>query len=60
MIVLLKDLVDHRAQKARELQFYTEQKEKLESRLELVRRELSLTDTILAMIRKETLVEVGT
>jgi hypothetical protein len=52
-------LVDHRARKAKELAFYTEQKAALEIRLDFVRRELKLTDTILALIRREQLVEVG-
>jgi hypothetical protein len=58
-IILLSDLVDHRARKAKELAFYTEQKAALEIRLDFVRRELKLTDTILALIRREQLVEVG-
>jgi predicted restriction endonuclease len=57
-IILLSELADHRARKASELKFYSDQKAVLETRLDLVRRELKLTDTILAMIRKETLVEV--
>jgi hypothetical protein len=59
-IVLLSELVDHRARKATELKFYSEQKAVLEARLDLVRRELKLTDTILTMIRREQIVEVKT
>jgi predicted restriction endonuclease len=59
-IVLLSELVDHRARKAKELKFYSDQKAVLEARLDLVRRELKLTDTILALIRKEQIVEVKT
>jgi hypothetical protein len=57
-IVLLSELVDHRARKAKELKFYTDQKAVLEARLCVVRQELRLTDTILALIRKEQIVEV--
>jgi predicted restriction endonuclease len=59
-IVLLSELVDYRARKAKELKFYSDQKAVLEARLDLVRRELKLTDTILALIRKEQIVEVKT
>jgi RNA polymerase-interacting CarD/CdnL/TRCF family regulator len=58
-ILLLADLVDHRARKAKERQFYSEQKEILEARLAIVRGELKLTDTILSLTRREQLVEVG-
>jgi hypothetical protein len=57
-ILLLNEIVEHRARKAKELAFYTDQKAKLEMRLCDLRRELNLTDTILALIRKETLIEI--
>jgi hypothetical protein len=57
-IVLISELVDHRARKATELKFYSDQKAVLEMRLAIIQGELKLTDKILAMIRKEQIVEV--
>jgi hypothetical protein len=54
-IILLSEALRCRAAQARELEFYLEQKRVLEARLSLIRRELSLTDTVLALIRKEQL-----
>jgi hypothetical protein len=58
-ILLLQDLLDSRKRKADELEFYTEQKKQLETKLTLLRREINLTDTILQMIRKEELIEIA-
>ena len=57
-ILLLTEILDHRARKAKELEFYTEQKARLETKLVAIRRELSLTDMILNLIRKEKLIEI--
>ena len=57
-ILLLSEIMDHRARKAKELAFYTEQKERLEKKLLGIRCELNLTDRILNLIRKEQLIEV--
>jgi hypothetical protein len=59
-IVLLSEVMDIRARKARELAFYTEKKHALEVRLANIRRELNLTDTILALIRREELIDFFT
>lgn len=58
-ILLLSDLINRRARKQKELLFYTEQKELLERKLFGIRAELNLTDTILRLIRKEELTEIG-
>jgi hypothetical protein len=57
-IILHSDMIDHRARKALELAFYTEQKAALEIRLNELRREINLTDKILELIRKERLIEI--
>ena len=57
-ILLLSEILDHRARKAKELEFYMQQKERLEKRLVAVRCELNLTDRILSLIRKEQLIEI--
>jgi len=57
-ILLLSDIMNHRARKAKELAFYTEQKARLEAKLADIRSELNLTDRILSLIRKEQLIEV--
>jgi hypothetical protein len=57
-ILLMGEIVEHRARKAQELAFYTEQKERLERKLTAIRCELNLTDRILDLIRREKLIEV--
>lgn len=57
-ILLLSELIDSRARKAEELEFYQAQKAKLETKLVNLRKELNLTDRILELIRKERLIEI--
>jgi len=58
-ILLLRDLLDIKARKQRELAFYTDKKTELETTLCLIRRELNLTDRILRMIKAEELQEIN-
>jgi hypothetical protein len=58
-ILLLSELRTQRAQKAEELEFYTAQKAKLETKLDFLRREIRLTDTILEMLRHARMIELG-
>jgi hypothetical protein len=58
-ILFIRDLIDSRARKVRELAFYSDKKLELERRLFNLRQEINLTDTILAMIRREELLEIG-
>lgn len=58
-IILLRDILDSRARMVRELAFYSDKKLELERRLFNLRQEINLTDTILAMIRREELLEIG-
>ncbi len=53
LIVSIRDVLLRREQQAREIEFYLEQKARLEGRLAIVRRELKLTDDILKLIHLE-------
>ena len=52
-ILLITDILNLRARKEKELAFYTEQKDRLEVRLNFIRHELDLTDLILKMLQRE-------
>jgi hypothetical protein len=57
-ILLLSELRTQRARQAEELGFYTAQKAKLETKLDFLRREIRLTDTILEMLRHARMIEI--
>lgn len=57
-IVLLQDLIDQRKRKQEELSRYSKSLEDLKTKLEYLRREIALTEKIIAMVKKEEIIEV--
>ena len=55
-IILISDLLRAKSQREEELAFYTYQLEILQSKLASIRHEINLTNTIINMIKKESIV----
>ena len=53
MIIFLNEVYEARKQKRRELEYYKEQMDMLQERMNLVKREIILTDNIIDIIEKE-------
>lgn len=58
-IILLSDVYEWRAQKQKELEYYTEKLEELEQKLFFIRKEMQLTAFIIDMIEKEKVHNIG-
>jgi len=52
-IIFLSEIYESRRQKERELDFYRQQMEMLQQRMDLVKKEIIITDTIITIIEKE-------
>jgi hypothetical protein len=52
-IILLSDVKEQRERQLKELAMYLKKKEELETKLEYIRRDLQLTETIIKMIQSE-------
>lgn len=52
-IILLSDIKEQRKRQLRELAMYLKKKEELEIKLDYIRRDLQLTETIIKMIQHE-------
>ena len=58
-ILLITDLLDIRARKLKELEFYNEQLKELQLKMVFIQQEISLTNKIIDMIEKETVIDIG-
>jgi hypothetical protein len=58
-ILLITDLLDIRARKLKELEFYTQQLEELRLKMVFIQKEINLTNQIINMIEKETIIDIG-
>jgi predicted transcriptional regulator len=58
-ILLITDLLDIRARKQKELDFYTEQLQELRLKMVYIQQEITLTNQIIDMIEKERIVDIG-
>lgn len=58
-IVLISDLLDIKARKQKELEFYHSQMEDLKIKMAFIQQEITLTSKIIDMIEKETLIDMG-
>lgn len=58
-IVLLADVYKMREQKQKELDFYTEKLEELQTRLFFIKKEIQVTTFIIDMIEKEKIHSIG-
>lgn len=58
-IILLQDLVDSRKRKQEELARYTASLADLKYKLDIIRREIALTERIILMVKKEEIIEIA-
>lgn len=58
-ILLISDLMDIRARKLKELEFYNEQLNELKLKMVFIQQEITLTNKIIDMIEKETIIDIG-
>jgi hypothetical protein len=58
-ILMITDLLDIRARKMKELQFYAEQLDELKVKMFYIQKEIELTNQIIKMIEAETLIDIG-
>ena len=58
-ILLISDLLDIRARKLKELEFYNEQLNDLKLKMVFIQQEITLTNKIIDMIEKETVIDIG-
>ena len=57
-IVLFQDLLDSKARKEKELEFYNEELKKLQSKMWDLQKEISLTNDIIRLIETERLLDL--
>lgn len=58
-ILMITDLLDIRSRKLKELEFYTQQLEELQLKMSFIKQEINLTNNIIQMIEKETLIDIA-
>lgn len=58
-IILLQDLIDARQRKQEELSRYTKNLESLKVKLDYLRKEIALTERIIAMVKKEEIINLA-
>jgi predicted transcriptional regulator len=58
-ILMITDLLDIRARKMKELQFYNDQLEELRLKMVFIQQEINLTNKIIDMIEKEAIIDIG-
>ena len=58
-ILLINDLLDIRARKLKELEFYNQQLKDLQLKMVFIQQEIGLTNKIIDMIEKETVIDIG-
>ena len=58
-ILLINDLLDIRARKLKELEFYNQQLKELQLKMVFIQQEIGLTNKIIDMIEKETVIDIG-
>lgn len=57
-LILIQDLIDSKLRKEKELKFYQEELEKLQTKMWWVRKEINLTETIIDIIEKEKVMDL--
>ena len=58
-IILITDLLDVRARKLKELEFYNKQMNELKEKMFFIQKEINLTSRIIDMIQKETMLDIA-
>jgi hypothetical protein len=57
-LIIISDLLDTRARKQKELQFYNDQLKELQAKMYWVKKEIDLTTDIIDMIEKEKMLDL--
>jgi hypothetical protein len=57
-LILLTDIIEQKVRKEKELQFYEEELEKLQQKMYWLRREIGLNETIINIIKNDTVLDV--
>ena len=57
-IIVIKDLLDTKARKEKELTFYQEELKKLQEKMHYIQLEIQLTSDIIGMIENERLMDL--
>ena len=55
----MSDLLDIRARKIKELEFYNQQLKELQIKMVFIQQEIQLTNKIINMIEKEQIIDIG-
>jgi len=58
-IIVMSDLLDIRARKLKELEFYNQQLKELQLKMVFIQQEITLTNRIINMIEKEQIIDIG-
>jgi hypothetical protein len=58
LIIMLSDFVEQKVQKEKELLFYEERLDELIMRMEFLRKEIDLTNSIIKIIETESIVKI--
>ena len=58
-IILITDLIDIRSRKIKDLEYYTRQMDELKLKMVFIQQEIKVTSTIINMIEKETIIDIG-
>ena len=58
-IIVMSDLLDIRARKLKELDFYNQQLKELQLKMTFIQQEITLTNRIILMIEKEKIIDIG-
>lgn len=59
-IILLTDFIEQKVRKEQELEFYEKELAKLQEKMFWVKREIDLTNTIIRVIKDETVIDLVT
>ena len=58
-IIMISDLLDIRARKQQELEFYNQQLKELQVKMIFIQQEINLTNKIITMIEHEQIIDIG-
>ncbi len=57
-IILLSDIIETKLRKEKELEYYQQELEKLMTKMEWLRRDIDLTNTIIRIIEEERVIDI--
>ena len=56
---MISDLLDMRARKQQELEFYNQQLKELQVKMVFIQQEINITNKIITMIEQEEIIDIG-